>query len=148
MILNNDNEENRRVVEQCYKRHKTLVNPIVEWQDEDVWNFIKAEKINYCSLYDEGFKRLGCVGCPLAQKKYREREFLRWPKYKDSYIRSFEKMLEIRKERHLHDPSRPVWRTGGTDYLDADGRDVFNWWMEYDILPGQINWFEDFEEEE
>lgn len=26
-------------------------------------------------------------------------------------------------------------------------RDVFNWWMEYDVLPGQMNWFEDYEED-
>jgi hypothetical protein len=26
------------------------------------------------------------------------------------------------------------------------GRDVFNWWMEYDVLPGQIDLFEEGEE--
>lgn len=27
------------------------------------------------------------------------------------------------------------------------GTDVYNWWMEYDVLPGQIDLFEDEEEE-
>ena len=33
------------------------------------------------------------------------------------------------------------WRSGTT------GRDVFNWWMEYDILPGQIDLFEEDEDD-
>ena len=34
------------------------------------------------------------------------------------------------------------WRMGVT------GRDVFNWWMEYDILPGQMDIFDFIEEED
>ena len=35
-ILNDDNDEARRAVEHCYRTRKTLVNPIVDWEDEDV----------------------------------------------------------------------------------------------------------------
>ena len=116
------------MIEQCYKRHKTTLNPIIEWTDNDVWDFIKAESVPYCGLYDEGFKRIGCIGCPLAVKHAREVEFARWPKYKEAYIRAFDKMLEVRKN-------------AGKDYSTGSWQsalDVFNWWMEYDILPGQI----------
>ena len=130
VILTNDNEESRRLVEHCYKRAKVMVNPIIDWEDKDVWGFIKANKIPYCSLYDEGFQRLGCIGCPMARRDGREREFARWGKYKAAYIRSFEKMIEKRKEKNL---DLKNWQTG---------KDVFNWWMENDVLPGQINLFE------
>lgn len=73
LILVNDNEDSRRMVEMCYKRHKTTVNPIIEWEDHDIWDFIKANKIKYCELYDQGFKRLGCIGCPMASPRERER---------------------------------------------------------------------------
>lgn len=136
-ISNNDNDDTRQMVERCYKHHRTTVNPIIDWQDRDVWEFIKSENISYCELYDEGFHRLGCVGCPMAGTKQREKEFFRWPKYKESYLRAFDKMLEERKRREKLGGS---WRIGTTP------RDIFNWWMEYDILPGQMNWFEDFEE--
>ena len=53
MVLTNDNTESRKLVEQCYKRHKTNVNPIIEWTDSDVWDFIKSESIPYCELYNE-----------------------------------------------------------------------------------------------
>lgn len=31
LILNTDNDESRRMVEMCYRTHKTLVNPIIDW---------------------------------------------------------------------------------------------------------------------
>jgi phosphoadenosine phosphosulfate reductase len=131
VVLTNDNEDSRRMIEHCYKRTKVLINPIIEWEDSDVWDFIKVNKIPYCSLYDEGFSRLGCIGCPMARTQGREKEFIRWPKYKDAYIRSFWKMLDERKKKGKDTKN---WETG---------KDVFNWWMEYDVLPGQINLFEE-----
>lgn len=139
LILTNDNEGSRKLVEQCYKRHKTTVNPIIDWTESEVWAFINGNGIPYCELYDEGFSRLGCIGCPLAQQKHREKEFLRWPKYKTAYLSAFEKMLVARRD------IRP-FRIGGMDYPNATATDVFNWWMEYDILPGQFNLFEDYED--
>lgn len=134
--LINDNDDTRKMVEQCYKHRKTLVNPIIDWTDADVWEFIKAENIPYCGLYDEGFHRLGCIGCPMAGQHGREREFLRWPKYKDAYIRAFSRMLD---ERILRGKMNGAWRMGTT------ALDVFRWWMEYDVLPGQVDLFEENE---
>lgn len=133
VVLINDNDDSRRMIEQCYRRHRTTVNPIIEWSDADVWEFIKAHGISYCSLYDEGWRRLGCVGCPMAETRRREKEFLRWPKYQDAYLYAFAKMLDMRRAK-----GRPTerWQTP---------EDVFNWWMDYGILPGQLG-FDDMEE--
>lgn len=138
VVLTNDNEDSRRMVESCYKRHKTVLNPIIEWTDDDVWEFIKAENVPYCGLYDDGWKRLGCIGCPMASKHGREKEFLTWPKYKAAYLRSFGKMIQNRMDKGLIDGT---WRMGTTP------QDVFNWWMEYDVLPGQMDLFEMEEED-
>lgn len=137
IILNNDNDDKRMLFENCRLKAKRVVNPIVDWTDDDVWQFLTDAKAPVNPLYAEGWCRVGCVGCPMAGKKGRETEFLRWPKYKNLYIHAFENMLQERRNRSKMDGS---WRMGTT------GQDVFNWWMEYDILPGQINWFEDFEE--
>ena len=131
LILTNDNAENRRTMEFCYKRHKTTVNPIIEWTDEDVWEFIHAEGIPYCKLYDEGFSRLGCIGCPMAGLHERLAEFARWPKYKAAYLRAFTAMLKERERRGKLDGT---WRMGTT------AEDVYRWWMEFDkygmeVLP-------------
>lgn len=94
LIMNDDNDAARRTVEQCYRTRKTMVNPIVDWTDEDVWNFLNGNGIPHCSLYDEGFTRLGCIGCPLSGSKNMIRDFERWPKYKELYIRAFQKMID------------------------------------------------------
>lgn len=130
IVLVNDNEGSRRIVEQCYKRHKTTVNPIIDWTDEEVWEFIRKYNIPYCSLYDEGWHRLGCIGCPLSARKERERELARWPKYKDAYLRAFSKIK---------------WKSEA--FRGATAQDIFNWWMEYDVLPGQMS-FDEMEEGE
>lgn len=132
IILNNDNDDRRMLFENCRLKAKRVVNPIIDWTDSDVWGFLQDAKIPLNPLYGEGFCRVGCVGCPMAGKK-REKEFARWPKYKDMYISAFDRMLEERKRRGKMQGS---WRMGTT------GLDVFNWWMEYDILPGQMNFDE------
>lgn len=142
LVLTNDNDDARKTVEFCYKRHKTNVNPIIDWEDQDVWDFIRSEGVPYCSLYNEWFNRLGCIGCPLISTRKREREFIRWPKYKDAYLRSFKKMLENRKKLGKK------FVANGAIYDEFSAADVFNWWMRYDILPGQYNLFEDYEEDD
>lgn len=94
IVMNDDNDANRRTVEQCYRTHKTMVNPIVDWTDEDVWAFLNGNEIPHCCLYDEGFTRLGCIGCPLSGSKNMIRDFERWPKYKELYIRAFQRMID------------------------------------------------------
>lgn len=114
-MLNNDNEESRKMVEQCYQRNKTVVNPIIDWSNEDVWEFIKEYNIPYCKLYDEGYKRLGCIGCPM--NNHQKKELEKYPKIKQAYIRAFEKMLKEGTERGI---DYKQWKTG---------EDVFKWWV-------------------
>ena len=51
-------DRNAQMVEMCYKTHTTTVNPIIDWTDGEVWEFLKEYNIPYCTLYDEGFKGL------------------------------------------------------------------------------------------
>jgi len=58
-------------------RKRINYHPIFDWLEWEVWEFIDTYQLPYCSLYDEGFSRLGCVICPLRstneRKKYKER---------------------------------------------------------------------------
>lgn len=137
IILNNDNDDRRRLFETCTIKAKRVCNPIIEWTDADVWDYIEAEKIPVNPLYGCGFSRVGCIGCPMAGTAGRQREFARYPKYQEMYIRAFDRMLEERQRRGKMQGS---WRAGTT------GRDVFHWWMEDGTLPGQLE-FSDLEEE-
>jgi len=69
----------RRLIETCYRsKTKQFLNVIIDWSTDDVWQYIRQQKIDYCKLYDEGFKRLGCVLCPMSREV--QRDIKRWPK--------------------------------------------------------------------
>ena len=120
--------------ENCRLKAKRVVNPIIDWTDNDVWDFLNDAGCPVNPLYEEGRCRVGCVGCPVAGQAGRIEEFKRWPKYKDLYMLAFGKMLHERRLRGL----RTVWQTP---------EDVYNWSMGFDVLPGQIDWFEEMEED-
>lgn len=102
VILSDDNDLSRRMIEVCYRTMKTLVNPIVDWSTEDVWSFLNnMVRVPHCCLYDEGYTRLGCIGCPMSSAKNRQRDFERYPKYKEAYLHAFDRMLVSRSERGL-----------------------------------------------
>ena len=113
VILNNDNADTRRIMEHCTRQFKTTVNPIIDWSDSDVWEFIHEYNVPYCELYDQGCKRLGCIGCPMADKA---KELEKYPKYKDAYLRAFDKMLISNKEKGI----KSSWETP---------EDVMDWWL-------------------
>lgn len=127
LILSNDNDEDRRLFETCQLKGKRVVNPIVDWQAADIWDYVGAEKIPMNPLYCEGFRRVGCVGCPMAPKS-RAMAFARYPRIKAAYIRAFDRMLTARAAKGK---MQGTWKMGTT------GVDVFHWWMEDGVLPGQ-----------
>lgn len=100
---------------------ETILNPIIDWTDDDVWQFIRENGVRYCGLYDEGFQRLGCVGCPMGGPKAQERAFERWPKYKENYMAAFARMVERSKARA---------KEKGAPYIgQKDAEAVYNWWL-------------------
>lgn len=131
LILNDDNDESRRMVEHCYRTTSTMINPIVNWSDDDVWEFLKYYGCQSNPLYQCGFKRIGCIGCPVAGK-HRYTEFRLYPKYKYLYVKAFDHMLTRRKELGKSSD----WQTG---------EEVFKWWMNEDYR--QIT-FDDLEMED
>lgn len=81
IILMGDNDEKRQLFETCNLKGKMTVNPIVDWSDDDVWDYAHSEHLPINPLYCEGQKRVGCIGCPMAGRGGRQREFMRWPAY-------------------------------------------------------------------
>lgn len=104
------------MVETCFKdKTKTYVNPIIDWTSNDVWDYIHKHNLPYCELYDQGFHRIGCIGCPMARKE-QLMGFERYPRFKALYIKTFQKMVDKR----LRDGLATTWDTG---------QDVFDWWV-------------------
>lgn len=137
VVLRLDNRENARIVEMCYKTHTTMVNPIIDWTDTEVWEFIHEYKVPYCELYDQGFKRLGCIGCPMGSVKQRQFEFERYPKYKALYLKAFEKMIEIQGGGQTIAPTQMTGCTGlsmrnyqGKTFSELTAEELMEWWIQ------------------
>lgn len=110
-----------KFIENAKKKKDLLCNPIYKWTDADVWDFIKDRGLKYNPLYDKGYKRVGCVGCPMSTRK--AQKLNDFPRFKQNYIKSFDRMLKNNKGKIRK------WKTAEEVYL---------WWIEDDNIPGQL----------
>lgn len=124
-MLLTDNDDTRKLFERCEMKAKTVVNPIINWKDRDIWDFYWNECKSHKPLYRMGFYRVGCIGCPMAGK-HRYMEFAMFPRIKQAYIHAFDRMLAERKRRRKEN----TWKSG---------EDVFLWWMEDQNIEGQMS---------
>ena len=70
-------------------KESLLISPIIHWMEEDVWEFLnKVMEVPHCSLYDEGWRRLGCIGCPMSSVKQKQIENARYPHVKRNWIKA------------------------------------------------------------
>lgn len=115
-IFSTDNLEDAPTFKFCHQHHKRVLNPIVDWTDAEVWEFIKEYEVPYCELYDQGYKRLGCIGCPMANTK---QELEAYPKFKNLYLLAFQKLIDKRKELGLPIPEH--WETPER---------MMDWWLQ------------------
>ena len=129
IMLQNDNDNRRKVIEHCQLKNKIAVNPIIGLQSKDIWEIIAWLNVKTNPLYEMGYDRVGCIGCPMASTCQRKQEFTDFPKYKEAYIRAFERMIRERESRGL----ATKWKTG---------EDVFVWWIEETTMSGQL-WFDE-----
>jgi phosphoadenosine phosphosulfate reductase len=54
------------------------VNPLINWSEEDVWNYIKQNNVPYNKLHDQGFPSIGCAPCTRAIKDGEDIRAGRW----------------------------------------------------------------------
>jgi len=107
---------NRAMVETCRNDGtKTFIHPIIDWSSEEVWDYIKTNKVPYCSLYDEGFKRLGCVLCPMQTPKQTQIELIRFPKMAELWKRACYRYWGTSKN-----PGVKRWKSA---------EDMWQWWL-------------------
>ena len=57
---------NSGAVEWDADRSLININPLIDWNDEALWKFIKENKVPYNTLHDKGFPSIGCLPCTRA----------------------------------------------------------------------------------
>lgn len=117
-----DNAEDVKQTDACYTNNYFIVNPLAYWDNNAVWDYIRGEGLETNSLYEKGFNRVGCIGCPMAGGGYngsRYKEFAMFPKYRQSYIKLCDRIISERNSKGL--PNKYGFKTG---------EQYFNWWLE------------------
>jgi phosphoadenosine phosphosulfate reductase len=54
------------------------LNPLLAWSEQDVWDFIKENKVPYNKLHDQGYPSIGCAPCTRAVKEGEDIRSGRW----------------------------------------------------------------------
>lgn len=53
-------------------------NPLADWSEQDVWNYIRANDVPYNALHDQGFPSIGCAPCTRAVEPGEDVRAGRW----------------------------------------------------------------------
>jgi phosphoadenosine phosphosulfate reductase len=109
----------RRMTETCTTDNsRRFLHPIIDWSEQEVWEYIKKNNLPYCKLYDEGFKRIGCVMCPMGNSRGMKEDAERYPKIANMYRwacnKAYEKSLKEQPDKERS------WKSGD---------DMYDWWI-------------------
>ena len=105
-------------MEHCLKdTSKVFVYPILDWTEDEVWEYHRRYIPYHCSLYDEGWKRIGCIMCP--NNGHPERDIMRWPKVAENYRRACRRAYARKVALGKVHP----------DHADEDGDQLFFDWL-------------------
>ena len=113
VIVTTDVADMGGVLLHAQQRKRVTVNPIIDWTDEDVWEYLHYINVPSNPEYQNGFTRVGCIGCPMAHRS-RRWEFEKYPAYRTLYVDAFQRMLD------RHPEICTTWKTG---------EDVYEWWL-------------------
>lgn len=94
-------------------KDKILVSPIIYWTERDVWEFLNVNGIPHCELYDQGYKRIGCICCPMSGYRQMKKEIERWPHVKKNWIKTIQWLKE----------------NGHDAYPEINSETNFRWWI-------------------
>lgn len=125
IVGNRRAESPRRKSQECFvqlKKGKSLLRPIIEFDNYDIWQYIRENKLPYCTLYDEGFRRLGCVLCPFSREI--EKEIMHFPKIANLWLLACNRIVAGNIERgHLSPKGKP------RKHIFQTGQELFDWWV-------------------
>ncbi|QNA88476.1 phosphoadenylyl-sulfate reductase [Massilia sp. Dwa41.01b] len=67
-----------RVEEDDPAHFMTKFNPLVDWTEEEVWEYIRANDVPYNALHDRGYPSIGCEPCTRAVQPGEDVRAGRW----------------------------------------------------------------------
>ena len=87
--MNITNADEEQTLGCIHGKESLLISPIIYWTEKDVWEFLNdVVRVPHCSLYDEGWHRIGCIGCPMSSHRQKMIENKRYPHIKRGWIKA------------------------------------------------------------
>ena len=111
------------------KDGSAYVCPICDWTHSDVWEYLNGKGLPHCRLYDEGYKRIGCVCCPLVASR-NTRDIERYPKFVNMLRLGF--LKRINRMDYKKETTRKIM-----EKYRRDPELYFNNWLKYGSTEAQ-----------
>jgi phosphoadenosine phosphosulfate reductase len=107
------------------KRDLTFIRPILDFNEYDIWQYIREMNLPVCELYNQGFTRIGCVLCPFSRNV--EQEERMFPKIAKLYRLAAERIVErMKAQNYTTKRGKPFKHEFKT------GEELYQWWIKRD----------------
>ena len=135
--MNITNVTGERTVGCISGKESILISPIIHWTERDVWEFLnKVCRVPHCSLYDEGYRRIGCICCPMSTYRQKLREMNRWPHVKRNWLKAIIAIRNgggISRHSYRQQPCGTVLEPNGSLSIRRQGGYIAEpnpqWWL-------------------
>ena len=76
-------------------KDKLIISPIIYWSERDVWNFLNnIVGVPHCELYDQGYRRIGCVCCPMSTERQKIKDLIRYPHVYRKWLKTIKWLMD------------------------------------------------------
>jgi phosphoadenosine phosphosulfate reductase len=83
-------------------------NPLVDWSDDDVWNYVRTHGVPYNALHDHGYPSIGCAPCTRAVAPGEDIRAGRWwwenPEQKECGLHRRPVSIPVRRADAVEEP--------------------------------------------
>lgn len=128
-------KEGKQAQSGCINGKDTIIiNPIIDWTEKDVWYFLNnIVKVEHCELYDKGTKRIGCLFCPMKNRKFILQDIKNYPHL-------YKKWLDVIMDIDVKNNSKitQLFRPYVKDDKDLCVA-IFDWWISKLSMEDYIN---------
>lgn len=130
-VANPDAVDNEAVTGCIKGKESLLVSPIIYWSDEDVWEFLNdVVRVPHCEMYDKGYKRIGCICCPMSKRIHRINDLKAFPHVRRNWIKSIKTIrggVNCNFEALAQFDKCPT--PEGADREDVIAEYILDWWL-------------------
>jgi phosphoadenosine phosphosulfate reductase len=58
-----ETRDNMRIIELDHERNIVKINPLINWTEDQIWDYIRQHNVPYNPLHDQGYPSVGCACC-------------------------------------------------------------------------------------